>query len=146
MHIALKSLTIPLVLLVGFYTPDVIKQLNIDINKDIKIRALAEYCMLSKQECIQDGIAITLENDTIKPLVTSQIKVKWQQANSDELTLKMQGLEGELGIVRYKLKRVANGYFEGSITLPVCTLDKMTWLGELTDGQKTVYPALRMES
>ena len=60
--------------------------------------------------------------------------------------LTMKGLEEQLGTVRYKLKHVGNDYFEGEIMLPVCTLDEMTWLGELTDGQKTVYPALRMKT
>ncbi len=146
MHVAIKVLAIPLVLFAGFYAPDVIKQLNIHLSEASEVRDLDQYCMLSKQTCIQDAIAITLDKDKVKALVASRIRVKWQQSNSEELMLTMKGLEEQLGTVKYKLKHVGNDYFEGQIILPVCTLDEMTWLGELTDGQKTVYPALRMEA
>ncbi|NTJ39213.1 hypothetical protein HQK29_16385 [Vibrio vulnificus] len=43
------------------------------------------------------------------------------------------------------LKQTSPGLFRGEVILPVCTTDAMTWLGELTDGTTTVYPAIRMQ-
>jgi hypothetical protein len=105
--------------------------------------------MLSTQACIQDDIAITLDKNILQPMVSSRIKVVWSNNQSlttqaSKLTLTMTGLEGKLGMVKYNLKQTGDNIYEGDITLPVCTLDEMTWLGELTDGNKTVYPALRM--
>ena len=64
MHIAIKTLAIAVALLLGFYAPDVIKELS----KTQVIRPLDEYCMLSKQTCVQDSVAITLDKDKLQPM------------------------------------------------------------------------------
>jgi len=130
-----------LVLIVGFIAPDIVSK----INAQTKFHPLTDYCMLSTQACQQDNVSLLLNTDTIKPLKPNTLKVHWPQSKAERLELSMRGLEGELGTVRYTLKKMGNGFFEGQITLPVCTLDEMTWLGELTDGHKSVLTGVRMK-
>ena len=149
MNLPIKIGLILITLIAGFYTPDVINLIKNHSKHSISIRNLDQYCMLSTQACIQDDIAITLDKNILQPMVSSRIKVLWSKNQSlttqaSKLTLTMTGLEGKLGRVKYNLKQTGDNIYEGDITLPVCTLDEMTWLGELTDGNKTVYPALRM--
>lgn len=125
----------------GFIAPDLIKSLSQDHNPiDID-----KYCMLSTKTCLQDGVAVTLEHDNAKPLVESKIEVHWDNAASDTLMLSLQGLEMDMGIAKYQLTKQSDGSYIGSIMLPVCTQDKMTWIGTLSDGNSEVYPAIRME-
>ena len=51
----------------------------------------------------------------------------------------------ELGTVRFQLSSTGEQRFQGEVLLPVCTIDEMTWIGTLTDGEHTVYPAIRMQ-
>lgn len=146
MNLPIKITFILITLLAGFYAPDAIKFLRSYEKNTIKMQNIENYCMLSTKACTQDSVEITLDKDIVKPMVTTRIKVIWHNNQAEKLTLTMKGLEGELGTIKYKLKHLGKNNYVGDITLPVCTLDEMTWLGELTDGQKTVYPALRMKS
>jgi hypothetical protein len=161
MNLPVKISLVLITLTAGFYAPDVIKYLKENIESPMQLRSIDQYCMLSKQSCVQDSITITLDKDVLKPMVSSKMNVVWSRIQSSgtlppnkqpsnkqppKLILTMKGLEGELGTVKYILKHVGDNNYVGDITLPVCTLDEMTWLGELTDGTKTVYPALRMKS
>lgn len=104
-----------------------------------------KYCFLSTTECQQAEASMLLDRDVAKPLTESQITVKWDSAASDTLSLDLNALEMDMGTVKYLLKRQQDGRFTASVMLPVCVQDKMTWLGELSDGTSTVYPAIRME-
>ncbi|MBU2893340.1 hypothetical protein KO495_08360 [Colwellia sp. D2M02] len=145
MNLASKIILIITVLIAGFLAPDAINYTQQYLNQPSEKLSIEQYCMLSSQPCTQNSVKMTLNKDVIKPLVTSQITVQWQHSEAETLQLTMQGLEGELGTVKYLLKRVSDNKFQGNITLPVCTLDEMTWLGQLTDGKATVYPALKMK-
>jgi hypothetical protein len=87
---------------------------------------------------------MSLDRETAQPLVPTKIKVIWEGATSDTLMLSLTGLEMEMGSARFQLKNLTNNIYEGDVILPVCTMGKMTWLGELTDGVKTVNLAIRM--
>ena len=146
MTLSIKISLIFITLLAGFYLPDVIKHMKNYLDNSIQVRSIDHYCMLSAQACIQGSTVITLDRDILQPMVSSKINVLWSNNLSPKLTLTMKGLEGRLGIVKYTLKPIGNNVYEGEILLPVCTLNEMTWLGELTDGTTIVYPALRMKS
>lgn len=88
---------------------------------------------------------MTLSSDTAQPLVASEIRVEWPSASAEQLTLTLSGLEMDMGMPKFVLTQTAPGHYRGDVILPVCTTEAMTWLGELTDGTTTVYPAIRMQ-
>ncbi|WP_299692983.1 hypothetical protein [uncultured Vibrio sp.] len=151
MHRAIKVAAVGIALVAGFYGPQVIQQFeptighfksameqnSADVNLD-------NYCMLSTTSCEQKTVMMTLERETVQPLIPTKIKVVWQGSKSDTLMLSLSGLEMDMGSARFQLKNIGNNTYEGDVILPVCTMDKMTWLGELTDGVETVNPAIRM--
>ncbi|MFC1233520.1 hypothetical protein [Vibrio sp. F74] len=125
----------------GYAVPDLVKS----ISQEAEPINLDKYCMVSTTACQQDGVTITLEHDLAKPLVESMIEVNWEGTTSDTLLLSLQGFEMDMGIAKYSLTKQSSGRYIGNIMLPVCTQDKMTWIGTLTDGNKEVYAAIRME-
>lgn len=137
----IKVLLICGAIALGFIAPDLIKSLS----QDSEMVDINDYCLLSTAECQQNGVTMTLEHDTAKPLVPSEIVVSWPGSTNDSLILDLQGLEMDMGIAKYQLSKREDGTFSGTIMLPVCTQDKMTWIGTLSDGSVEVYPAIRME-
>lgn len=128
-------------IMLGFYSGDVLRyfaapQSPID---------MAQYCMLSTKPCSQNGVSIRLEHDRAKPLVPSQIEVNWPDASHDSLLLSLEGMEMEMGVAKYSLNKQPNGLFIGTVLLPVCTQDSMTWIGTISNGSEQVYTAIRME-
>lgn len=146
MHSALKVIAIGLALAAGFYGPGVISSFtqSADTPHTSKPIDLSEYCMLSSTACEQQSVQMTLDRDVAQPLMPVKISVKWPNAAQDSLSLNLKGMEMEMGTARFKLNAIGNDVFEGEVILPVCTLDKMTWVGEISDGTTTVKPALRM--
>jgi len=104
-----------------------------------------KYCFLSTSECQQAEVSMLLDREVAKPLTESLITIKWDNAASDTLNLDLNALEMDMGTVKYQLKKQQDGLFTAKIMLPVCVQDKMTWLGDLSDGTTTVHPAIRME-
>jgi hypothetical protein len=137
----IKVLLVCAAIVLGFIAPDLIKSLT----HDSEIVDINDYCVLSTAECQQNGVTMTLEHDTAKPLVPSEIVVSWPNSTNDSLILALQGLEMDMGVAKYQLNKQENGTYIGSIMLPVCVQDKMTWIGTLSDGSDEVYPAIRME-
>ncbi|CAK1849498.1 hypothetical protein [Vibrio crassostreae] len=144
MHPALKVAALGIALVAGFYGPQAVEQFKTVVESHSPDVNLDDYCMLSTTSCEQDTVAMTLEHETAQPLVPTKIKVVWEGAASETLMLSLTGLEMEMGSARFQLKSIGNNTYEGDVILPVCTMDKMTWLGELTDGVETVNPAIRM--
>ncbi|CAK1694674.1 Signal peptide protein [Vibrio crassostreae] len=144
MHPALKVAALGIALVAGFYGPQAVEQFKTVVESHSPDVNLDDYCMLSTTSCEQDTVAMTLEHETAQPLVPTKIKVVWEGAASETLMLSLTGLEMEMGSARFQLKYIGNNTYEGDVILPVCTMDKMTWLGELTDGVETVNPAIRM--
>lgn len=126
---------------IGFVAPDLITS----ITQDERQIDVDKYCFISTEPCRQSDVSMQLEHDIAKPLVPSNIEVNWENASGNTLQLSLEGLEMEMGVAKYQLSKQSNGMFTGTIMLPVCTQDNMTWLGTLTDGTKEVYPAIRME-
>ncbi|MHC6529695.1 hypothetical protein [Vibrio proteolyticus] len=141
MHTVIKLAGIALALAVGFFASDIARWFD---TGDSRL-SLDQYCVLSSQPCSQSNVTMTLNQNTAQPLVPVQISVQWPQAQSETLRLDLEGLEMEMGQARFVLKAVGNQRYEGEVLLPVCTQNEMTWLGELSDGHQTVYPAIRMK-
>ncbi len=141
MRSALKLVAILIALLAGFFASDIIKLFA----GETKSIDLSQYCQLSTTPCTQKDISMSLAQDTVHPLVANRLSVSWPNSQSEQLVLNLQGVEMEMGTVKYVLKKVEAGKYEADIILPVCTSESMTWVGQLSDGNTTVLPALRME-
>lgn len=136
----LKILGLFCVIALGFFAENIIGYFDQDTK-----RLDEKYCLLSTNECVQDQISMVLEHDVAKPLFPSTITVHWPKTNSDQLTLSLKGLEMDMGVNRFQLQKQADGSFIGSVQLPICVQDQMTWFGTLSDGNNEVYPAIRIE-
>lgn len=106
---------------------------------------LNDYCQLSQQSCEQAGVTMTLAQDKAHPLVANRLTVHWPNTDAQNLILTLEGLEMNMGSAKFSLSSNGDGLYSADIILPVCTSDAMTWIGELSDGKQTVYPAIRME-
>ncbi|WP_375748474.1 hypothetical protein [Vibrio sp. HN007] len=130
-----------LALAAGFFAPDIIES----IRQSSEQVDLSKYCVLSTQPCVQNEVSMLLEHDVTRPLVPSTLSVHWPDSEAKSLMVELQGLEMDMGVAKYVLKQQENGYYQAQLLLPVCAFDKMTWIGTISDGESTVYPAVKME-
>lgn len=141
MHKTIQAGFVILALSAGFYVADYVAMPPQQPSQS----ELTDYCLLSIKSCEQNGISMALDDNTVRPLTATPLRVDWPDTSADRLMLKLEGKEMDMGEVRFVLQRNAQGVFTANITLPVCTADSMTWRGSLTDGTQTVYPAIRMQ-
>ncbi|MFV0575964.1 MAG: hypothetical protein ACK5NC_11220 [Vibrio sp.] len=146
----LPFMLLPLAALLGFYAPTFFKAAQTTVNEQPSLSELptdlSQYCVLSTQVCQQNNVSISMDSDIAKPLAETKIQIDWPKNSSKALTLTLQGLEMDLGIVKFSVPKTQDGDFRGSIILPVCTFAKMTWIGTLTDEQgQQIYTSIRME-
>ena len=132
---------ITIALVAGFYAPTLLK----NFSSTPAAKSDDEYCFLSTQPCVQHNVVMTLGVDNTQPLIPAQFQVEWQNSEAKQLVLSLVGREMDMGEPKFILKKVAPGKFVGDVTLPVCRQNSMTWVGELSDGENTVYPALKMQ-
>ncbi len=125
----------------GFFLPDLVRLIT---KNDHNIN-LDEYCIVSTTPCHQGDVSLTMQHDIVKPLAPSELVVRWHEPFSDTLQLSLRGLEMEMGIVKYRLSKQPDGSFSGTLLLPVCSQDAMTWFGTLSDGKSEIHLAIRME-
>lgn len=140
-HNFLKIALIALALGAGFFAGDIYQWHSNNASR----LSLDNYCALSTQPCHSGDAVITLDRDTGQPLIPTQISVDWPSATADSLLLTLKGYEMNMGSAVFKLVAQQDGQFTGEIMLPVCTLESMTWYGELTDGKNKLLVSLRMD-
>ena len=128
-------------LVAGFYAPTLLKSLS----TSSELKPLDEYCFLSTAACVQQDVTMTLNVDNTQPLVPALLTVEWSDSEAEQLVLSLSGREMEMGEPKFLLNKVSPGKYMGDVVLPVCTQESMTWVGELTDGQDTIYPAIKMQ-
>lgn len=107
-------------------------------------RDLNHYCLLSQQSCEQAGVSMRLEPALNAPATTYRLTVNWPNAGAQNLILTLQGLEMDMGSAKFSLSPIGSDSYSGEIILPACSSGAMTWLGELSNGQQTVYPAIKV--
>ncbi len=138
---ALKVAGIAVALVAGFYAPTLIKSLS----SPSDLKPLDEYCFLSTTPCIQQEVSMTLSVDNAQPLVPAKLIIDWPDTKAEQLVLSLSGRGMEMGEPKFLLKRDAQGHYTGELVLPVCTQEAMIWVGELSDGKNTIYPAIKMQ-
>ncbi len=143
MHSGFKFIFIGAALVAGILASDVIFQPSQSELTSLA-PSLDDHCMLTSAPCTQDNTVMTIDRDTVHPLVPVTLEVQWPESESDSLQLSLEGHEMDMGAPRFILKRTNGNLFSGEIILPVCTQESMIWTGKLTDGAHTVFPAIRM--
>ncbi len=88
---------------------------------------------------------MTLDVDSVQPMIPAELTVYWPNTQAEQLVLSLTGQEMEMGEPKFVLKKRSLGQYKGEVLLPVCTQESMTWVGELSDGQHTIYPAIKMQ-
>jgi hypothetical protein len=104
-----------------------------------------EYCYLSSTDCEQNNVRMQLAQDNTHPMLPNLMTVVWPLHAERHLTLTLRGLEMDMGLVKVPLTFIGNQTYQADLVLPICTQSKMTWIGELSDGSLTVYPAIRTQ-
>ncbi|MGF1697008.1 hypothetical protein L4C54_15175 [Vibrio lamellibrachiae] len=150
MHPALKVTAVVAALVIGFFANDLRQLVSSPATASTAPAqspppSVDDYCFVSTQSCEQNKIVMTLDKDTAQPLVPTTFTVHWEDAQAESLILDMKGLEMDMGSVKYLLKPTQENIYQAEIMLPICTTQKMTWVGTLTDGSQTVFPAIRIE-
>lgn len=138
----LKPLAIVCALGAGFFASDVYQWFNIRAH----VKPLSEYCLVTTQACEVGNIRVEADRDISQPLVPTKITVDWPNSTKQQsLLITLQGYEMEMGTLMFTLNKSGATQYSGLITLPVCTQNTMTWVGEITDGQDTMSASIRME-
>lgn len=135
----LKFLSALVAVSVGFFANDLI-----DFFQTAPKVSLDSYCHLSTEACTQDGVIISMNQDTAQPLQPFNLNVKWTSSQNDKLMLTLEGHEMDMGTARFAIARTLNGEYQADVLLPACTMDDMTWIGTLSDGSQSVDVAIRM--
>lgn len=136
---ALKGIAILLALAAGFFSTDLLNGWQKTPPE------LNDYCLLSQRACEQAGVTMTLAHNKVQPLAANQLTVYWPNTQAQNLILTLEGLEMNMGTAKFSLSSQGDGMYSAEIILPTCSSTTMTWIGELSDGQQTVYPAIKVE-
>jgi len=139
MSTPIKIVLVALTALAGFYAQDIWSYLN-----PAPTVSLQEHCLLSTQPCERDKVVAVISQDTTQPLLPFTIDVSWPHSNAQSLSLNLQGYEMDMGLARFALAQNGSGHYQSEILLPACTMESMTWIGQLSDGQHSVNVAIRM--
>lgn len=141
MKAAFKVFMVFIAVLAGYVAPTLYKDWVAKLSPP---PAQQNRCLLSTEPCSLSGVSIRIGNDYARPLTPLSITVDWPNSQAPNLELRLKGVEMNMGSPRFRLDKVQDGVFKGTVTLPACTQNEMTWVGQLTDGNQTVYPAIRM--
>ena len=128
-----------LVIASGFFAKDIAGWLNSE-----EELSLSQYCPLSTQGCQQDNIRVTLNRDTVQPLIAVKISANWPKSDAAPLRLTLHGYEMDMGTALFELKAHQNGFYQAEVLLPACTVESMTWIGQLSDGHQSMNVSIRM--
>ncbi|EGU46247.1 hypothetical protein VII00023_06907 [Vibrio ichthyoenteri ATCC 700023] len=139
MPTSIKLALIGCALIAGYFAQDIATWLTED-NK----MPLSQYCQLSRHACEQEAISVTLSRDIAQPLVPVQISAEWPNRHAETLRLTLNGYEMDMGTALFELKQAKDGLYQAEILLPACTVENMTWVGQLSDGQQSINLAVRM--
>ena len=134
-----KMVLFGLVITLGFFAKDIAGWLN----REEKL-TLSQYCPLSTQGCQQDNIRVTLSHDIAQPLIAVQISANWPKNDTNPLRLMLNGYEMDMGTALFELKANQNGLYQAEVLLPACTVENMTWIGQLSDGHQSINISIRM--
>ncbi|GEA50686.1 hypothetical protein VIN01S_14900 [Vibrio inusitatus NBRC 102082] len=139
-----KGLAFILALGLGYFAKDIYQAIPISLTSE-KQKSNIEYCQLSTSICTINNASIVLEQDVISPMQPTSIEVIWPENNDDQLWIELEGKEMSMGVAKFVLSKQGNGTFSGSLLLPVCHSDSMTWIGSIQSSNGTLPISVRMQ-
>lgn len=80
-----------------------------------------------------------IESDTISSMNMLPIRFTAPELDSESLTLYLSGVEMYMGLINIPLTRTKDGEYQGEFLLPACTVDSMTWVGQVKTTQERTY-------
>ena len=137
-----KGLAILLALGLGFFAKDIHQAITLaseETQSDI------EYCQLSSTACTVNEVSVVLETDVVSPMQPTKIEVSWPGNNDQQLWIELEGKEMSMGVAKFVLNNLGDGTFSGSLLLPVCHSDSMTWIGSIQSSNETFPISVRMQ-
>jgi hypothetical protein len=89
-------------------------------------------CNLHNNACtltLPDGgeVTLSIEPRPIPVIEQLAIKVSTKSINAQAVTVDFSGVDMNMGINRYALKRDGEGSYKGGAVLPVCVRSRMDW-------------------
>ncbi|MDD1779725.1 hypothetical protein LRP49_00825 [Enterovibrio sp. ZSDZ35] len=111
--------------------------------REVTSTAIAPTCTLGQKACEFNDANARLANDSVAPLVPSNLTVTLNDdiPTPPYLVLELEGVEMNMGIYKLKLADIGNQTFEGDVLLPLCMHEEMTWRGQISSpDNQTVLP------
>ncbi|GEA60871.1 hypothetical protein [Vibrio comitans] len=139
-----KGLAFILALGLGFFAKDIYQTTQNSL-ANAKPKSDIEYCHLSTAACSINNARIVLEQDVVSPMQPTSIEVNWPENSDEQLWIELEGKEMSMGVAKFVLSNQGNGTFSGSLLLPVCHSDSMTWIGSIQSSTETLPISVRMQ-
>ncbi|MPW36292.1 hypothetical protein [Vibrio sp. B1Z05] len=144
MNTFLKSLAVLCALGLGFFSQDIYRTIQ-SMNADNASIELSKTCPLSTTACTIDDVNIVLAKDVVSPMQPTDIEVIWPANNEPQLWVELEGKEMSMGVAKFVLTNQGNGRFVGTLLLPVCHSDAMTWIGSIQSKTEQLPISVRMQ-
>lgn len=110
----------------------------------------AENCDAASEACriTAEGLGVTLMlGPDVRPLIPFPVKLVFESGGAVQgnVVVDFQMPEMDMGVNRYRLQQSSATLWQGTATLPVCTVSRMDWIAIVEfslDGQpyKLIYP------
>ncbi|WP_261818029.1 hypothetical protein [Vibrio gallicus] len=138
-----KIIKIPVLiaaLTLGFFSHDIIEAIK-------PAPQQITYCEASISGCQNNGVTIKMDSDVAKAMQPTAINIDWPNQASDTLLVELEGKEMHMGVAKFVLQRDHGNKFTGSLLLPACHSEKMTWIGKVSapDTPQSIPLLVRME-
>lgn len=130
-----KGLAVVLALALGFFASDIYDALQ-PSNDTTDIG----YCELSTQLCESNGVSMVLGQDVVQAMQPTTIEVIWPDREEKQLFIELEGKEMSMGVAKFVLERQSKDRFSGTLLLPVCFSNDMTWIGTISANNKDSKP------
>ncbi|CAM4185890.1 MULTISPECIES: hypothetical protein [Vibrio] len=144
MNKLLKGLAVLCALGLGFFSQDIYRTIQ-SMNADNASIELSQTCPLSTTACTIDDVNIVLAKDVVSPMQPTDIEVTWPANNEPQLWVELEGKEMSMGVAKFVLTNQGNGHFVGTLLLPVCHSDAMTWIGSIQSKTEQLPISVRMQ-
>jgi hypothetical protein len=122
-----KGLAVVLALTLGFFASDIYNALQ-SATPDAEVN----YCELSTVVCERHGVSMVLGEDVVKAMQPTTMEVNWPNSKQKQLLIELEGKEMSMGVAKFVLEYQSDDRFVGTLLLPVCFSDSMTWIGTIS--------------
>ncbi|GAM56282.1 hypothetical protein JCM19231_2536 [Vibrio ishigakensis] len=123
-----KVVLVGVAVVLGFFAGDIYHSFKKDDSN-------LTYCEASAQGCTEQGVSVFLDSDVAKAMQPTEIEVDWPGQKSDMLLIELEGKEMNMGVAKFELSRDQGNKFTGTLLLPACHSEKMTWIGKVSSEQ-----------